>query len=349
MSEANTNPGVATDPDPGRPQLIDVPSPWMRWHWVVLVIAVLGLIPLTILISLLGPDIAFFAVFCIAVLLGLVSLVVILGRQVRGREHLREVLSEGGEVDFAELVRYGTKLHGSFGIIGFLEATVCALSRHGHAGVTIRNAVLPHQAPQIDPIPVNFEARPLDEADESLVAFEEAVDALRDEGLPLAPVPERAEAASPITRRTRRNIALGGGYFNIFMFAGLAALGLRTLWATGRVTGLLVIAAAALVMQLFVARGAQSFFRRAEWFVIPGGVLVRGTRKRAGGSSLHVYDRRKSVLIVHRLRGSVWMALVADDKCHHRSTMTQHEATLLLRAWLSPVPPPPVEQLTDLR
>ena len=39
---------------------------------------------------------------------------------------------------------------------------------------------------------------------------------------------------------------------------------------------------------------------------------------------------------------------VADSAAVQMARMTPREAHLLLRAWLSPIPPPPLERLSDL-
>jgi hypothetical protein len=82
--------------------------------------------------------------------------------------------------------------------------------------------------------------------------------------------------------------------------------------------------------------------------VVPGGLLFRELARRSGTWNLHVFDRRKSVLIAHRGNFNRWTISVGDNDQRRQITVTQNEADLLLRAWLSPIPPPPVEQLSDL-
>jgi len=64
---------------------------------------------------------------------------------------------------------------------------------------------------------------------------------------------------------------------------------------------------------------------------------------------IRVYDRRKSVLVVARgnTRG-IWNARVADRETMYQTMLTSRELRLFLRAWLSPLSPPPAEKLTDL-
>ena len=45
---------------------------------------------------------------------------------------------------------------------------------------------------------------------------------------------------------------------------------------------------------------------------------------------------------------ATWRLSVADAESSEITTITDRERQLLLRAWLSPVPPPPLEQLVDL-
>jgi hypothetical protein len=63
---------------------------------------------------------------------------------------------------------------------------------------------------------------------------------------------------------------------------------------------------------------------------------------------LHLFRRESSVLIVKNGSRQLWTAYVADDKEHQMARMTTREAVMLLRAWLSPLPTPPLERLSDL-
>ncbi|MBU0718165.1 MAG: hypothetical protein KJ749_07960 [Planctomycetes bacterium] len=346
MSEPPTDAGVATDPDPGKPQLIDVPPPWTSWHWVVPVTAVAAVIPVCLLTAVWWPEpTTWKLVTAIVVVIALPLVVYYHVSELRSRKYLNKVLSSEPHADFVDLLKYGAKCHGGAALIGFLQDMVCALAQHGYVGTTIRHGMFPHQAPAIDPIPVNFEARPLDEADESVIALEEAVDDLQDSD---EAEPESTATRAPLARRARRNFALGGGCLSTGIYSMMILMGLWDSTANGRIAPMLIVGIGWMMLHLFMAGGLGSVFGYAQWFVVPGGVLVRDTGRRAKDVCLHVYDRRESALIVHRMRAGSCAVLVADADSHHRTTITRHEATLLLRAWLSPVPPPPVEQLTDL-
>lgn len=98
--------------------------------------------------------------------------------------------------------------------------------------------------------------------------------------------------------------------------------------------------------------GALALFQAysTAWFVVPGGVLLRRIRL-FGPTDLHCVDRRNSVLIAveHPLHAETWRVAIADPHVAHARSVTTRELDVLLRAWLSPLPPLPIEALTDLR
>jgi hypothetical protein len=65
--------------------------------------------------------------------------------------------------------------------------------------------------------------------------------------------------------------------------------------------------------------------------------------------SIHVYDRRRSVLIVRQQRNELWRLRVADAEARETVVASEVQAMQVMRAWLSPLPPPDVEKLSDLR
>ena len=81
---------------------------------------------------------------------------------------------------------------------------------------------------------------------------------------------------------------------------------------------------------------------------MPGGLIVRATRPWRPAAHVHLYNRRDSALIVQQLFRDKWLLCVADGEASGRTALTKKEAEVTLRAWLSPLPPPPVERLTDL-
>lgn len=84
-----------------------------------------------------------------------------------------------------------------------------------------------------------------------------------------------------------------------------------------------------------------------QWLIVPAGVVVRRTLVGKVGESLYLYTRQDSLLVI-RAEPPGWRAEVWRGKKVHRRRLTELECDALLAAWQSPVPPPPLEQLSDL-
>jgi hypothetical protein len=61
-----------------------------------------------------------------------------------------------------------------------------------------------------------------------------------------------------------------------------------------------------------------------------------------------VFDRRRSVLAVMRTTSRQWNLCVADGERCLSAVGAQNELETALRAWLSPLSPPPADRLSDL-
>jgi len=82
--------------------------------------------------------------------------------------------------------------------------------------------------------------------------------------------------------------------------------------------------------------------------IVNGGILVSSSGRRHGYFN-YLFRREDAVLVVHRTQGEKWRWIVADRKGGGWvfGDGTQMEVEVLLRAWLSPLPPPPIERLAD--
>jgi len=84
-----------------------------------------------------------------------------------------------------------------------------------------------------------------------------------------------------------------------------------------------------------------------EWYIVPGAVLVRSSAWNSSQWQLHLLARADSVLVYwHDLR-LIAIADTAGRSFARPATPTEAESAI--RAWLSPLPPPTLEQLSDLR
>ena len=95
--------------------------------------------------------------------------------------------------------------------------------------------------------------------------------------------------------------------------------------------------------------GTGAWRHNRQFLLVPGGLVVRKTVRKAPSEwNVHVHARISSVLLVHHKAKHSWLICVADAKARNTVLVTKAEVEMLLRAWLSPLMPPAVEQLSDL-
>ena len=86
--------------------------------------------------------------------------------------------------------------------------------------------------------------------------------------------------------------------------------------------------------------------------MIPGGLVLRTAGLLDDSWQLERFAACDCVLctystyVEHRL---VWVVVIADRNDTWRLTVSPYELGLVLQAWLSPLPPPAVDRLTDLQ
>ncbi len=86
--------------------------------------------------------------------------------------------------------------------------------------------------------------------------------------------------------------------------------------------------------------------RVAQWFAVPGALIVRSAPWYSSAWTLEGFRREESV-IVHDVDHNVLTIASRDGRVHQRR-MTPYEITFALRAWRSKLQPPDIEQLSDL-
>ncbi len=154
-----------------------------------------------------------------------------------------------------------------------------------------------------------------------------------------------ARAAADRKRKKRRALAQG-----LAMAMGLVWVAIAFAQVvTGRGFGASMIRLAPVVIaSTFLSLIISRRNRRNEWFLVPGGAVLRHSGLFDSRWKLHVLDRRRSVLLLIQDATDRWLVLAGDvqHRVHRYCTTTETEA--LLRAWRAPFEPPPVEQLTDL-
>jgi FtsH-binding integral membrane protein len=227
-----------------------------------------------------------------------------------------------------------------------LKRVVEAMAQQGRAGAVVRIAK-PNRAAPIDPLIVPFEPIPLDESVPLFVGLEKHAGAAR--GAMCASQADDASADEGASRGVfRRRILLSGGWLMIAIFAFNAAIGGWESYRARHVTLNAVMWTVYFVVALVGVGGRGAWRSRQQWLLVPGGLASRRTRFRRRDWELHLFQRESSMLIVKNDRRHIWAAYVADGQTHQMARMTTREAVMLLRAWLSPLPTPPLERLSDL-
>lgn len=192
---------------------------------------------------------------------------------------------------------------------------------------------------RVEPLAVNFEPLLLDESDSSFQAIRSSI------GIHSITDRKRTQEQSEWMRKAKKSIQMRGGLWIVIVF------GINFIIATfdaihqWRVTWNVVLWGSNLVMMF--SSPVRGWFSTKEWHLVPGGLLLRTARMIDTKSTLHVFDRRSAALILLELSRRVWVAGVADGQRDSFMTLTESEADMLLRAWLSPIPPPSADRLTD--
>lgn len=199
----------------------------------------------------------------------------------------------------------------------------------------------------IEPLTNAFEPRLLNEADE---AFDELAEAATSEGSTF----DGPDADSPTSysdrlalRRIRRNVKIRGGWVPVAASAVLLiSAGVESL-ERGSIIWYFPVMLFGFLFSLFGV-ATTGAFSKEQWLIVPGGLLLRKAANRGKKVSLHLFDRRQCAMCVQQQHAGRWNVSVADADASETTTITDRERRLLLRAWLSPVAPPPLEQLVDL-
>ena len=92
--------------------------------------------------------------------------------------------------------------------------------------------------------------------------------------------------------------------------------------------------------------GVWQLRRTYAWFIVPAALVVCSSNWRSKSWDTHLLTRSQSVLMYWATLHTLAIASPHGSYCRRA---TPQEAELAFLAWLSPLAPPPPEQLTDLR
>lgn len=216
-----------------------------------------------------------------------------------------------------------------------------ALAAGGRTGMTIRLLRTAEPNPP-QPIVERFEACPLDETDPLLIELQRD-----DPGIPRGELPDSGDAAS-VGRSARRRFRLAGGWWLVLWFGFFGCRSVIEAWRAGRITSGLVFWIGLLLFMLLVPR--EFFHKSNQWLAVPGGVIVRVGSWRNRVFKLVRLARPESVFVAKPIRWQkLWEVTIASKVAAYSERFTATEMRFLIRAWLSPLEPPQVEELSDLR
>ncbi|MBI4716434.1 MAG: hypothetical protein HY763_01395 [Planctomycetes bacterium] len=328
-------------------ELIDVPCGRERvWNYPAMrvVIVALAVAPATsTLLSLRGLRIPEFAYPLYGVLVAFCVLVV--ERAVRRRQAARweALLAERAEVTNRDLLLGTTATLLPFRSFTQGLELARSLVRYGRVGVSLRACPAEFIGP-IAPFTVPFEPELLNEAEAAETLPPPPEDAASEHATPGRHAARRGVGL----RRVRRNVQLHGGWLLVALFGSIFVMEAWDSYSHDRITPGLVVATIVLTLVLTSFGGPMSVTGRDQWFLVPGGMVRRSAKPFNRRPRLHLFERATSALVLYYLAGTRWLAAVADAGDSASAMITQAETVLLLRAWLSPLPPPPVQRLSDL-
>ncbi len=219
-----------------------------------------------------------------------------------------------------------------------------ALVETGRMGETIVGYFKKEPA-KVTPLLHYFEPRLLDESDE---AFDAMAVAVENEGTPsdvsAADSPARRKDKLILRRIGRRLKSQGSWFFALYgslqLIDGLVE-SIRSKTVTWR------LGIWSVVVFIFVLRMCIGMSEGSQALLIPGGLLWRRIGSSKAPVKLHVFDRRNAVLCAMEMKKGLYQVYVADATESLTMNSTKREIEMLLRAWMSPLAPPRVEELSD--
>jgi len=228
--------------------------------------------------------------------------------------------------------------------------TARALAAHGRVAETIRCS-LERSAVGIEPVTVPFEAQPLDESELSFRSIQSGLCGASASRANEDSDREPGWLNAPEMHRVRKNIHTVGWFVIFASVPGIVFLILYSWFQyIGRASGLPWWMYAFFLAPMFVVLFTGIVRSSTEQLlVVPGGLLMRKARWRDPSWRLHLFERRRSVLVLHQFSNRHWHVCIADEQDSLFTRVTNAEAEFLLRGWLSPLEPPPVKQLSDLQ
>jgi hypothetical protein len=90
------------------------------------------------------------------------------------------------------------------------------------------------------------------------------------------------------------------------------------------------------------------WWRSGKWYLVPGGVIVRAARFPTLSTLLYRCTPLDTTLEIVKSRWS-WRSVLYQGRCSWSRSVSDLECFALLAAWQSPLEPPPLDDISDLR
>ena len=307
---------------------------------LVYVLLLIALIRVVTWFASVNNEAPLFFLLGLIIAAAIILFVVLFVRQSQHRQALRQIAAEQGPVAGA---KYLVRIEPIYGATTFVPDLVDAMVASKRENVTLRFFYSKHPIP-ITPFVDTFPPLALNETDTEFIQVEQAGQTVS--------AGDRSERDltddDALIRRVRRNLLFRGGWPALMSLAWMSVIGVFLFIHHYQYAGFILIPVIISAASIFLASG-PGLLSNQHWLIVPGGLILRRGTRTTGQSRLHVFDRRTSVLCVVQDRRPPWMVQVGDGHEQHTILATEKETQMLLRAWLSPLAPPPVEKLVDLQ
>lgn len=337
MNSSNQQIGTqATHDSPQSIRIIDVNIAHLRsgGPWIVLPIFGVGILS-TILAHTFRLDTTIaLTVTCVVTLVPLSSYFYVIIR--RGNQQKRL---------FADRLREKhvvSALFEAFDYDNRVPAITEPLLKAGQIGFVLR--LFKHEQPgPIEPLSFPFEPHLLNEAEPATLELMRGSSKSSEVGV------QESETLARLTRTMRAGsnwgliaLLLTSVCMQLFVLTGSSQ---RNWWQLVSILpGLCCLA-----LLLHAQGGSRWLLGDRKWLIVPSGLLLRENHWLLNKNVVHLFRRQESNLCLQQTTEKRWTFEVADDRQQAGGAVTDQEMNLLLRAWLSPLPPPSPDQFTDFR
>jgi len=314
---------------------VDFPHPDARlrpFRWTVVMMAIpvlLMLLTLVVVLAMLPSPLNWIAEFCVVI-----PVVLLLLRELnRPPVAIQDVLVENRVESFETVLEHLFPKEAA-PLVRHLRSIAIALVGERRFGQSCR-LCLPQSAHAIIPVEKVFEALPLDESVGHFVELEAEQRRSGSEEIPH--VSGVGTDEGELARRLKRNLAFSGGWVSVACFGYLLSTAAWEAWEAKRVTLHLVLWGFFFCTTILGMGGRGAWTSLVKWLLLPGAVIIEKTAWFRSIPTRVAFARPESVLFVHQSSRRTWTAHLAGANGAQTVLITEREATMFLRAWLSPV------------